>query len=52
MITSAQLLNALRQVMHPEMKRDLVELGMIKDVIVKEGGATLTLLLPFKEIPL
>jgi Mrp family chromosome partitioning ATPase len=52
MITSEQVLTALRQVMHPEMKRDLVELGMIKDVALKDDGVTLTLVLPFKEIPI
>ena len=52
MITSEQVLGALHQVMHPEMKRNLVELRMIKDVIVEDGGVTLTLVLPFKEIPI
>jgi len=52
MTTSEQVLDALRQVMHPEMKRDLVELGMIKDVVVKDSGVTFTLVLPFKEIPI
>ena len=52
MITSEQVLGALRQVMHPEMKRNLVELGMIKDVVVRDGGVTFTLVLPFKEIPI
>jgi Mrp family chromosome partitioning ATPase len=52
MITNEQVLNVLRQVMHPEMKRNLVELGMIKDIVVGDGSITLTLLLPFKEIPI
>ncbi len=52
MITNKQVLSALRKVMHPEMKRNLVELGMIKDVIVKDGGVTLVLVLPFIEIPI
>jgi Mrp family chromosome partitioning ATPase len=52
MITNEQVLGALRQVMHPEVKRSLVELGMIKDVVVKEDGVTLILALPFKEIPI
>ena len=52
MITSEQVLDALRQVMHPEMKRNLVELGMIKDVVLKDGGVTFTLVLPYKEIPI
>ena len=52
MITNEQVLDALRGVMHPEMKRSLVELGMIKNVVIKDGGVTLTLVLPFKEIPI
>ena len=31
MITSEDVLGVLGQVMHPEMKRSLVELGMITD---------------------
>jgi len=52
MITSEQVFDALRQIMHPEMKRNLVELGMIKDVTVGNDGVTLTLMLPFKEVPI
>ena len=52
MTTSEQVLDALRQVMHPEMKHNLVELGMIKDVVVNEGGVALSLMLPFKEVPI
>jgi len=52
MITNEQVLGALRQVMHPEMKRDLVELGMIKDVGVEDKNVTLALALPFKEVPI
>jgi Mrp family chromosome partitioning ATPase len=52
MITNEQVLDALRQVMHPEMKRNLVELGMIKDVGIGDGDVTFTLMLPFKEVPI
>ena len=52
MIANEQMLDALRQVMHPEMKRNLVELGMIKDVVVGDGDVTFTMLLPFKEVPI
>jgi len=52
MITDMQVFDALRGVMHPEVKRDLVGLGMIKDVVVQDEGITLTLVLPFKEIPI
>ncbi len=52
MITDKQVLDALRGVMHPEIKRNLVELGMIKDVSVEDEKVTLTLALPFAEIPI
>ncbi|MFQ6100949.1 MAG: Mrp/NBP35 family ATP-binding protein [Anaerolineae bacterium] len=52
MITDKQVFDVLRQVMHPEIKRNLVELGMIKDVSVEDKKVTLTLALPFAEIPI
>jgi len=52
MITDKQVIDALRGVMHPEIKRNLVELGMIKDVSVTDKKVTLTLALPFAEIPI
>jgi Mrp family chromosome partitioning ATPase len=51
-IADEEVFNALRQVMHPEIKRDLLELGMIKDVVVKDGCVSLTLALPFRGIPI
>ena len=47
-----QILDALREVEHPEMKRDLVSLGMIKDVTSEDNQVRVTLALPFKEIPI
>jgi Mrp family chromosome partitioning ATPase len=52
MSTKEQVIGALRQVMHPEMKRNLVELDMIKDVVVEDDSVTLTLMLPFKQVPI
>jgi Mrp family chromosome partitioning ATPase len=51
MTTTEKVYQQLRQVMHPEIKRNLVELGMIKDVAIQDGCVTVTLALPFKEIP-
>lgn len=51
-VTNERVLDALRQVMHPEIKRNLVELEMIKDVVVRDRLVTLTLALPFKEVPI
>jgi len=45
------VLDALRRVIHPEMNRDLVELQMIKDVTTRDDTVTITLALPFKNVP-
>jgi Mrp family chromosome partitioning ATPase len=52
MITDKQVLDALRGLMHPEMEHNLVELGMIKEAHVADDTVTITLALPFKEIPI
>jgi len=53
MITDKQVIDVLREVMHPEIEqRDLVGLKMIRDVSVKDEKVTLTLVLPFREIPI
>ncbi len=52
MITDKQILDALRGVMHPEMERNLVDLGMIKDAGVKDNALVVTLALPYMEIPI
>ncbi len=49
---SERIMSALRRVTHPEIKRSLVELGMIKGVNVNDDRVTVTLALPFKEIPI
>jgi ATP-binding protein involved in chromosome partitioning len=51
MITEEQVLRALCEIRHPELKRDLVELGMVKGVAVEDGQVTVTLALPFMNIP-
>ncbi len=50
MITNEQVLDALRQVIHPEVKHNLVELGMIRDVLVNNGQVAFSLVLPFKGV--
>ena len=42
---------AIGQVMHPAISRTLVELGMVKDAVLKGNEVTLTLVLPFLSIP-
>jgi metal-sulfur cluster biosynthetic enzyme len=43
---------AIKQVMHPEINRTLVELGMVKDIALKDDKVTLTLVLPLLSIPI
>jgi Mrp family chromosome partitioning ATPase len=52
MADSEQVLGVLRKVLHPEIKRSLVDLGMIKGVGVQADELTVTLALPFQEIPI
>ena len=42
---------ALGQLLHPEINHTLVELGMVKDIALKDNQVTLTLALPFLTIP-
>ena len=42
---------AIGQVMHPEISLTLIELGMVKDIALKDDEVTLTLVLPFLGIP-
>ncbi|MCL4396492.1 MAG: Mrp/NBP35 family ATP-binding protein [Chloroflexi bacterium] len=50
--TEADILNALRGVMDPELHRSLVELGMVRDLVVKEGRVEFTLALTIPDCPL
>ena len=53
MITDKQVVDVLRSVMHPEIKEhNLVELNMIRDASVEDKRVTLTLVLPFKQVPI
>ena len=50
-ISEEDVHQAIGQVMHPEVSRTLVELGMVKDIALKDDEVTLTLVLPFLGIP-
>ncbi len=52
MVTREQLLDALRGVVHPELGRDLVSLGMIRDARVESNAIHIALALPAKKIPI
>ncbi|MGH7354855.1 MAG: iron-sulfur cluster assembly protein, partial [Candidatus Rokuibacteriota bacterium] len=42
-MTEAAVLNALRGVMDPEQKKDIVALGMVRDVQIADAQVSLTL---------
>jgi Mrp family chromosome partitioning ATPase len=52
MTTVEQVRGALKGVMDPELKRNIVELGMVRDVAVEDGHVNLTLALTTLACPL
>jgi len=50
-ISEEDVHHTIEQVMHPEISRTLVELGMVRDIALKDDEVTLTLVLPFLGIP-
>jgi len=50
-ISEEDVHQAIGQVMHPEISRTLVELGMVKDIALKDDEVSLSLVLPFLGIP-
>ena len=50
-ISETDVLQAVGQLMHPEISCTLVELGMVKDIAVKDDEISLTLVLPLLGIP-
>ncbi len=50
-ITEEAIHQAVGQLMHPAISHTLVELGMVKDIALKDNEVTLTLALPFLTIP-
>ncbi len=52
MTTADQVRQALQEVMDPELKRNIVELAMVRDVTVEEGRVKLTLALTTLACPL
>ena len=51
-ISQENVNQSLAEVVHPEIDYSLVDLGMIKDVVFNENEVSLTLKLPFSEIPI
>ena len=50
-ISEEDVHQAIGQVMHPEISHTLVELGMVRDIALKDDEVALTLVLPFLGIP-
>ncbi|MCJ7490589.1 MAG: Mrp/NBP35 family ATP-binding protein [Dehalococcoidia bacterium] len=51
-VTEQAILEALRQVKDPELKRDLVSLNMVRDVSIKDGEVSLRIVLTTPACPL
>ena len=51
-ISGEEVRQALAEVIHPAIDRTLVELGMIKNITIRNNNVALTLLLPFPNIPI
>jgi len=43
MVTVDQVLSSLRKVVDPELHKDIVSMGMIKDLVIKDGKVSFTL---------
>jgi len=52
MADSKQAFNVLGGLLHPEIKRSLVDLGMIQGVDVQEQAVNVTLAVPFMNVPI
>jgi metal-sulfur cluster biosynthetic enzyme len=50
-ISEEDVHQAVGQVMHPEINRSLVQLGMVKDIALSDDEISLVLVLPFLGIP-
>jgi len=50
-LTQPDIEETLSKVMHPEINHSLVDLGMIEDVVYKQKHVSLTLNLPFLQVP-
>jgi metal-sulfur cluster biosynthetic enzyme len=51
-VSEEEVRQTVAKVRHPEIDRTLVELGMIKDIAVRDNKVILTMVLPFLGIPI
>lgn len=52
MVTEERIIEALRQVQDPELRRSIVDLGMIRDLSIEDGAVSFTLALTVPTCPL
>lgn len=51
-VNEAEVMTALRHVMDPELRRSIVDLGMVRDLVIENGSATFTLAVTIPGCPL
>ena len=51
-ISEKDILNLLAKVKHPAINRTLRELGIVKDLSIKDNKVLITMALPFPNIPI
>ena len=51
-ISEKSIRNMLKEVKHPAIDRSLLDLGVIKEIAIKEGKVVITMALPFPNIPI
>lgn len=51
-VSKDDMYRVVAKVRHPEINRTLVELGMIRDITIKDNKVILTMALPFLGIPI
>ncbi|MCD6558093.1 MAG: iron-sulfur cluster assembly protein [Candidatus Aenigmarchaeota archaeon] len=51
-VSEKDVKEVLSKVIHPEINYSLVELGMIKDIKVEDNVISITLTLPFLDVPI
>ncbi len=52
MLKEDEVKKIISEVMHPAINLSLVELGMVKEIAVKEGHVSMSLMIPFPNIPI
>jgi ATP-binding protein involved in chromosome partitioning len=51
-VTEEEVIESLKNVMDPELRRCLIELGMVKDIDIRDGRVSITISLTIPECPL